>query len=84
MGSDQLVYILLSVDGDNLGRKYLFSIWAAKYFSKELGYWQSHRSRGYLIPFFYHHFSLSCKAVEFVCLYKFIIKQACHSLMCDC
>ena len=45
-GSDQLLYVLLTV----LGEKNLFSIWAAKYFSQELSYFH----RGYLSFFLYH------------------------------
>ena len=35
------------------GRKYLSSIWVAKYFAQEPTYGLSYRNGGYLISFFY-------------------------------
>ena len=65
MYSDQLVSVLLSV----LGKKYLFSIWAAKYLAQELSHELSYRDRSYLIFFFYHISSQSSQAIKVVCLY---------------
>ena len=55
LDTDQQVYVFLSV----LGRKYQFSVWAAKYFSQGLSYRQGFRDRGHPISFFYHLSSLS-------------------------
>ena len=60
LDTDQQVYVFLSV----LGRKYQFSVWAAKYFSQGLSYRQGFRDRGHPISFFYHLSSLSSRAYQ--------------------
>ena len=52
------------------GRKYLSSIWVAKYFAQEPTYGLSYRNGGYLISFFYWLCSLSSPLTELECLHK--------------
>ena len=47
------------------GKKYKFTIWAAKYLTQELNYGQSYRNQGCLISFLYDQFSLSSQQLSF-------------------